>query len=72
MQSPHDVIQKIEKVTNNIHTVNVNVNVNATQNATQKQTTSTPPPPKLTLTLASHLGQNVGLGEGQVGSFLET
>ena len=31
-----------------------------------------PPPPKLTLTLASHLGQNVGLGEGQVGSFLET
>ena len=28
--------------------------------------------PNLTLTLASHLGQNVVLGEGYVGSFLET
>ena len=43
---------------NNIHTT------------TQKLTTY--PSPKLTLTLASHLGQTVGLGEGQVGSFLET
>ena len=30
------------------------------------------PFPKPTLTLTSHLGQNVGLGEGYVGSFLET
>ena len=30
------------------------------------------PSPKPTLTLTSHLGQNVGLGEGQVGSFPET
>ena len=29
------------------------------------------PSPKLTLTLTSHLGQNDGLGEGQVGSFPE-
>ena len=28
--------------------------------------------PKLTLTLTSHLGQNVGLGDGLVGSFPET
>ena len=27
------------------------------------------PSPKPTLTLTSHLGQNVGLGKGQVGSF---
>ena len=27
------------------------------------------PSPKQTLTLTSHLGQNVGLGERQVGSF---
>ena len=27
------------------------------------------PSPKPTLTLPSHLGQNVGLGEGKVGSF---
>ena len=27
---------------------------------------------KLTLTLTSHLGQNDGLGEGEVGSFPET
>ena len=35
---------------------------------------STPPPPqpKPTLSLSSHLGQNVGLGEGWVGSFPET
>ena len=33
---------------------------------------SCPPTPPLTLTLTSHLGQNVGLGEGQVGSFSET
>ena len=30
------------------------------------------PSPKSTLTLTSHLGQNVGLGEGWVGSFPET
>ena len=30
------------------------------------------PSPKSTLTLTSHLGQNVGLGEGQVGSFPKT
>ena len=30
------------------------------------------PSPKSTLTLTSHLGQNVGLGEGSVGSFPET
>ena len=30
------------------------------------------PSPKPTLTLTSHFGQNVGLGEGQVGSFSET
>ena len=30
------------------------------------------PSPKSTLTLTSHLGKNVGLGEGQVGSFPET
>jgi len=30
---------------------------------------STNPSPKPTLTLTSHLGQNVGLGEGQVGSY---
>jgi len=30
------------------------------------------PSPKLTLTLTSHLGQNVCLGEGYVGSFPET
>ena len=30
------------------------------------------PLPKPTLTLTSHLGQNVGLGEGQVGSFPAT
>ena len=30
------------------------------------------PSPKPTLTLTSHLGQNVGLREGQVGSFPET
>ena len=30
------------------------------------------PSPKPTLTLTSHLGQNVGLREGQVGSFLGT
>ena len=30
------------------------------------------PSPKPTLTLTSHLGQNVGLGEGQVGSFPQT
>ena len=30
------------------------------------------PSPKLTLTPTSHLGQNVGLGEGYVGSFPET
>ena len=29
-------------------------------------------PPKPTLSLSSHLGQNVGLGEGWVGSFPET
>ena len=29
---------------------------------------ATYPSPKPTLTLTSHLGQNVGLGEGQVGS----
>ena len=33
---------------------------------------STYPSPKPTLTLASYLGQNVGFGEGQVGSFPET
>ena len=34
---------------------------------------STPPPqPKPTLSLSSHLDQNVGLGEGWVGSFPET
>ena len=27
------------------------------------------PSPKLTLTLTSHLGQNDGLGEGEMGSF---
>ena len=31
-----------------------------------------PPQPKPTLSLSSHLGQNVGLGEGWVGSFPET
>ena len=31
-----------------------------------------PPTPPLTLTFASHLGQNVGLREGWVGSFPET
>ena len=30
------------------------------------------PSPKSTLTLTSHLGQNVGLGEGKVDSFSET
>ena len=30
------------------------------------------PSPESTLTLTSHLRQNVGLGEGQVGSFPET
>ena len=30
------------------------------------------PSPKPTLTLSSYLGQNVGLGEGWVGSFPET
>ena len=30
------------------------------------------PSPKSTLTLTSHLGQNVGLGEGMVGSLPET
>ena len=30
------------------------------------------PTPKSTLTLTSHLEQNVGLGEGLVGSFPET
>ena len=30
------------------------------------------PSPKQTLSLTSHLGQNVGLGEGKVGSFPET
>ena len=30
------------------------------------------PFPKPTLTLSSYLGQNVGLGEGLVGSFPET
>ena len=30
------------------------------------------PSPKSTLTLTSHLGQNVGLGKGSVGSFPET
>jgi len=30
------------------------------------------PSPKPTLTLTSHLGQNVGLGEGCVGRFPET
>ena len=30
------------------------------------------PSPKLTVTLASHLGQNDGLGKGYVGSFPET
>ena len=30
------------------------------------------PFPKSTLTLTSHLGQNVGLGEGYVGSLPET
>ena len=30
------------------------------------------PSPKPILTLTSHLGQNVGLGEGWVGSFPET
>ena len=30
------------------------------------------PSPKPTLTLSFNLGQNVGLGEGQVGSFPET
>ena len=34
--------------------------------------TATYPSPKPTSTLASHLGQNVGLGEGQVVSFLVT
>ena len=29
------------------------------------------PSPKLTLTLTSHLSQNVGLGEGYVGSLTE-
>ena len=29
-------------------------------------------PPKATLTITSRFGQNVGLGEGQVGSFPET
>ena len=29
------------------------------------------PSPKPTLTLPSHLGQNIGLGEGKVGSFPE-
>ena len=33
---------------------------------------STYPSPKSAITLVSHLGQNVGLGEGSVGSFLET
>ena len=50
VQSPHDVIQKIEKIMNNIHT------------KTQKRTTYRSS--KLTLPLTSHLGQNVGLGEG--------
>ena len=31
---------------------------------TTKQKRTTYPSPKLTLTLTSHLGQNVGLGEG--------
>ena len=30
------------------------------------------PSPKPTFTLSFHFQQNVGLGEGQVGSFLET
>ena len=30
------------------------------------------PSPKPTTALTSHLGQNVGLGEGEVGSFPET
>ena len=30
------------------------------------------PSPKLRLTLISHLGQNIGLGEGYAGSFSET
>ena len=46
----NDVIQKIEKTMNNIH-------------STAKKRTIYPSP-KLTLTLTSHLGQNVGLGEG--------
>ena len=33
---------------------------------------STYPSPKTTFTPTSHLGKNVGLGEGQVGSFPET
>ena len=39
---------------------------------TQSGKLPTYPSLKSTLTLSSHLGQNVGLGEGKVGSFPET
>ena len=40
--------------------------------AVEGETVPTYPSPKPALTLTSHVGQNVGLGEGQVGSFPET